>query len=85
VRSSLAADSVDWSRDVSGSHSAELESARWDPSATTRAAGEERGGGKVASLIVEDIHNIPIRRMVYFCRQEYLKEFKCVFWGWSPN
>jgi hypothetical protein len=34
---------------------------------------EERGGGKVASLIVVDIHNIPISKMVYFCREEYTK------------
>jgi hypothetical protein len=68
--SSLAAESGDWSSDVSNSPSPELESARERPS---EAEEERGGGGKVASLIVEDIHNIPIHRMVYFCREEYLK------------
>lgn len=73
VLSSLAAESGDWSRDVSNSPSPELESARECPSEAGEAEEERGGGGKVASLIVEDIHNIPIRRMVYFCREEYLK------------
>jgi hypothetical protein len=64
VLSSLTVEPVDWSQDVSKSPSLEFESARWRPSATG-AADEERGGGvEVASLMVEDIHNMPMPRMV---------------------
>ena len=66
VFSSVVAASVCWSRDVSNSASPSLESARWC-SSDTGAAEEERGGrGKVASLIVEDIHSIPMLRMENF-------------------
>lgn len=60
VLSSLVADPVDWSKEMSNSPSPELESARWRPS-TSGAVEEERGGeGEVASLIVENIHSIPM-------------------------
>ena len=73
VFSSVVAASVCWSRDVSNSASPSLESARWC-SSDTGAAEEERGGrGKVASLIVEDIHSIPMLRTNYCSREQYLK------------
>jgi hypothetical protein len=83
--SSLAADAVDWSRDVSYSPSPSLESARWYPSDTGPAEEERGGGGKVASLIVEDIHSIPMLLIEYFSREEYLKVIRIDFAGCSPK
>jgi hypothetical protein len=65
VFSSLATESVDWSEDVSNSPSPSLEFALWR-ALDTGAGEEERGGrGKFASLIVEDIHSIPMLRIDY--------------------
>jgi hypothetical protein len=57
---------------VSKSPSPELES-DGGPVSVDGGGDEERGGGKIASLIVIDIHNILMRRMAYFCNEEYLK------------
>ena len=58
--SSLVAVPVDWSKEVSNSPSPELESARWRPSPSGAVEEERGGGGEVASLIVENIHSIPM-------------------------
>jgi hypothetical protein len=69
---------------VSNSPSPELESDRL-PASAAGTREEERGGGKVASLIVEDIHNIPVGIMRYFCKEEYLQRPGVIFLGCSPN
>lgn len=68
----------DCNKNVSESPWPELESDRL-PSAEAGASEEDLSGGNVAvlsSLIMADIHNKPIRRMVYVCREKYDEEFQ---------
>lgn len=46
------------------------------PSPIPGAAEDERGGGKVASLIVKDIHSMPIMQNGVFDRERYPKNLK---------
>jgi hypothetical protein len=72
------------SKDVSNSPSPELESDRCAASAVG-AAEEERGGGKVASLIVMDIHNMPIPKYGISIGEEYRERIRVISWSCRTN